>query len=264
MIRLATSLLSMFLCFGYLFSQSVEERTDYGLLFASGIYQYWDDLEDPVEDAKDVEKDLKELYGFTTELIANQGRAGFTEKLKDYAGKDYGEFDQLLIWIAGHSHSDDENKTGFVILSDSKLDESETWLSFRDLSELVADIPCNRIFLVMDIKSKYPFPEITPAAASRQPMSSVTRTEYLEMKLSEPFRKYMMSAGNGYTNTRALKDFAYAFLEGLRTNGGSDGILTMQDILMQIGMVKDPARLGVLSEKDRPGSTFIFEYRRED
>ena len=50
----------------------VSQRRDYALLFATDVYDEWEDLSNPVYDATAIEKELREKYGFETELVLNE------------------------------------------------------------------------------------------------------------------------------------------------------------------------------------------------
>ena len=54
--------------------------------------------------------------------------------------------------------------------------------------------------------------------------------------------------------------FARKFIEGLRTYGGNDGILTYKDIFSNVEMVSPEPRAGEFGDNE-PGSDFLFIYR---
>ena len=74
---------------------------DYALLFAVETYTHWNNLGNPVFDATAIQQDLKDIYGFQTELVHNPTRSGYSLlPLREYAQKAvYTEEDQLFIFL---------------------------------------------------------------------------------------------------------------------------------------------------------------------
>ena len=74
---------------------------DYALIFATNVYDEWEDLANPVLDAKTIAKELENEYGFETVLVENPGLDEIYTKLKAYGELTYKPDDQLFIMITG-------------------------------------------------------------------------------------------------------------------------------------------------------------------
>ena len=72
-------------------------------------------------DAKAIEDELKNYYGFETRLaVADPSKAEIVAALKTYKNEiTYGEDDQLFIFIAGHGTFIEDFREGYLIVRNS-------------------------------------------------------------------------------------------------------------------------------------------------
>jgi hypothetical protein len=137
-------------------AQSVDQsRTDYALLVANENFldQGYSRLNNPKIDIVAIEKILREQFGFKTEIITDITKDACIKKLREYAGKSYGKYDQLLIYFAGHGDFDPLLRQGYVVMNDSK-NQDETYskhFSFPELQNIVTNLRCNHILLTLDV-----------------------------------------------------------------------------------------------------------------
>jgi hypothetical protein len=137
-------------------AQSVDQsRTDYVLLFANETFldEGYSKLNNPKIDVIAIEKILREQFGFKTEIITDVTKDACIKKLREYAGKSYGKYDQLLIYFAGHGDFDPLLRQGYVVMNDSK-NQDETYskhFSFPELQNIVTNLRCNHILLTLDV-----------------------------------------------------------------------------------------------------------------
>ena len=132
---------------------TLRKGRDFALLIAGNIYDQWPALSNPIPDAEAIEEELKNYYGFETKLIRNPTKAEIVAALKTYKNEmKYGEDDQLFIFIAGHGDFSDDFREGYIIAKNSLKDDPEvsTYLSHSQLRNIIDQIPCRHIFLVMD------------------------------------------------------------------------------------------------------------------
>jgi hypothetical protein len=96
-------------------------RSDVALIFATNTYDDLTDLVNPVDDAKEIERILREKYGFRTELVQDPTHEEVYEKISEYNTKVFKPQDQLFVFFAGHGIFDETLSEGFVAARDSRL-----------------------------------------------------------------------------------------------------------------------------------------------
>ncbi|MCH8317647.1 MAG: caspase family protein [Bacteroidetes bacterium] len=239
------------------------EGLSHALLFAIDKYDQWPDLTNPINDARTIADELTKYYGFQAELVENPGMDQIIAKLKQYAKKSYEPNDVLLIFFGGHGHFDDVFKEGYVVAKNSREDDqtNTSYISHSNLRTIINNIPCEHILLVMDVCFGGTFDPII-AASNRggDGYGEITKTEFIKRKLKYKTRRYLTSGGKEYVpdgRPGHHSPFARKFLEALRSYGGNDGILTINEILSYIEKVNPQPRAGEFGNNE-PGSDFIF------
>ncbi|CAN5324541.1 hypothetical protein BH10BAC4_BH10BAC4_02430 [soil metagenome] len=240
------------------------DRTDYGLIFATDNYDNWSDLVNPVYDSRTIAEELKKTYQFTIEVVENATQAEILKKIREYGEKQYKPLDQLFIFFAGHGTYDQTFGEGFVVTKESVLNDEgkTTYLSHNRLRSIINNIPCEHIFLTMDVCFGGTF---DAALASSRGQDDDTyreqsQAEFLTRKLTAKTRKYLTSGGKTYVSDGIKgkhSPFAKSFLEALSSQGGKDGILTVQEIYSFVEKLKNPPRMGEFGD-NAPGSDFLF------
>ncbi len=240
------------------------DRTDYGLIFATDNYDNWSDLVNPVYDSRTIAEELKKTYKFKIEVVENATQAEILKKIREYGEKQYKPLDQLFIFFAGHGTYDQTFGEGFVVTKESVLNDEgkTTYLSHNRLRSIINNIPCEHIFLTMDVCFGGTF---DAALASSRGQDDDTyreqsQAEFLTRKLTAKTRKYLTSGGKTYVSDGIKgkhSPFAKSFLEALSSQGGKDGILTVQEIYSFVEKLKNPPRMGEFGD-NAPGSDFLF------
>ncbi len=240
------------------------KRTDYALIFATDEYDHWSDLVNPVFDSRTIGKELQDVYGFKVELVENATQAEVLKKIREYAERKYEPLDQLFIFFAGHGTYDQTFGEGFVVTRESRAnDEAKTtYLSHNRLRSIVNNIPCEHIFLAMDVCFGGTFD--ATLASSRGGAEEVykesTQAEFITRKLQYKTRRYLTSGGKTYVSDGIPgkhSPFAKNMLEALRSRGGRDGILTLPELYSYVERLKVQPRFGEFGD-NAPGSDFVF------
>jgi hypothetical protein len=243
------------------------DRTDYALVFATDQYDNWSDLVNPVFDSKTISEELKKTYGYKVEIVENASQAEVLRKLREYAEKKYKPLDQLFIFFAGHGTYDQTFGEGFVVTRESQVnDEAKTsYLSHNRLRSIVNNIPCDHIFLAMDVCFGGTFD--AALASSRGLDEEVYKEqnvgEFITRKLTYKTRRFLTSGGKTYVSDGIPgkhSPFAKNFLEALRSRGGKDGVLTLPEIYSHVERLKIQPRFGEFGD-NAPGSDFVFVAR---
>lgn len=237
------------------------DRKDRVLLFATDKYDHWDDLVNPIEDARMIARELKDQYGFDVELIENANQDQVFEKLREYNERKYKPQDQLLIFFAGHGTFDETFGEGFVVAKNSLANDKAktTYISHNRLRGIINNIPCEHILLTMDVCFGGTLdPEIAKTRSLAEYETSVT--EMVVRKFSHKTRKYLTSGGKEYVSDGIPgkhSPFAGKFIESLRTVGGPDRVLTLQELITSMDVLKQVPRTGSFGDDQRQ-SDFVF------
>ncbi|QNL23000.1 caspase family protein [Hyphobacterium sp. CCMP332] len=239
---------------------------DYALIIATNSYNAMNDLVNPVFDATTIAAELENNYNFNVEKIINPPLDEIKLKIKEYSKKLYADEDQLFIFIAGHGEYDELFKEGYVVASNTKEgDEARsTYLPHSTLRTYINNIPCRHIFLTMDVCFGGTFdPFIAKRGNEPSKEEQVKKMLFIKRKMSYKTRIYLTSGGKEYVpdgRPGHHSPFARQFITALRTYGGSDGILTYQDLMSSVEMVEPQPRGGEFGDNE-PGSNFLFIYK---
>lgn len=243
------------------------DRTDYALVFATDQYDNWPDLVNPVFDARTVAEELRKTYGFKVEIIENATQNEILKKLRDYIEKKYKPLDQLFIFFAGHGNYDATFGEGYLVPKEALAkDEAKTsYLSYNRLRSVVNNIPCEHVFLTMDVCFGGTFDQALASSRGLEgdEYKEKSAAEFITQKLTYKTRKFLTSGGKQYVSDGIPgkhSPFARALIEALRSKGGRDGILTLSEITPFVEKLKITPRSGEFGD-NAPGSDFVFVAR---
>ena len=239
------------------------DRKDYALLFAVDKYDHWSDLVNPIDDATSIAKVLQEKYGFEVRIVENPDHENVFEVLAEYLTKKYKPQDQLMIFFAGHGFFDDTFGEGYVVAKNSlENDKSRTtYISHNRLRSVINNIPCEHIFLMMDVCFGGTFDPVIARARGLETYAEQSETEFLVRKLSYKTRKYLTSGGKEYVSdgiSGKHSPFALKIIQALKENGGGkDRVLTISEIKTYVEKLPNEPRFGSFGD-DSPASDFVF------
>jgi hypothetical protein len=239
------------------------DRTDYALLFTTNDYDHWPDLVNPVNDGRQIADELRKNYGYKVEVMEGGTQADILKKLREYAEKKYKPLDQVFIFFAGHGQFDQTFGEGFVVTKESQAndDAKTTYLSHNRLRSIVNNIPCEHIFLAMDVCFGGTFDQsIAHRGLDEEVYKEASQAEMVTRKLTYKTRRYLTSGGKEYVpdgRPGMNSPFARKFLEALRSRGSKDGILTLGEINTYVEALKPQPRSGEFGD-NAPGSDFVF------
>lgn len=241
-------------------------RKDYALLFATDEYDEWNDLVNPINDARTIAKELESEYNFKVELIENATKDEIWSKLTEYSQKSYLKNDQLFIFFAGHGLFVDQLREGFLVAKDSKKNDisKSSYISYNRIRPMIDGIGSEHIFLVMDACFGGTFdPTISNSGYRGEEdnlYKEISNLEYLKRKLRYKTRKFLTSGGKEYVpdgRPGMHSPFARKLIESFRSRGGSDGVLTIQEIIGYVEKLRPEPRAGEFGD-NVPGSEFVF------
>ena len=174
----------------------------------------------------------------------------------------------MFIFFAGHGQFDEIFTEGYLVGSDSKLNDpgKTSYISHSTLRTVVNNIPCNHIFLTLDACFGGTFDPLVARSGSRGQddiYGDITRSEFIERRLRFKTRKYVTSGGKQYVadgKPGGHSPFARKFLQALRDYGGQDKILTLQELQGYLLNLKMEPHAGEFGDNE-PGSDFVFVAR---
>ncbi len=240
------------------------DRTDYALLIATDKYDQWGNLVNPVYDSKTIAQQIQETYGFKVTILENPSQQEVLRKLKEFAEIKYKPLDQLFIFFAGHGSYDQTFGEGYVVLRESRIDDDAkaTYLSYNRLRSIVNNIPCNHIFLVMDVCYGGTFDELLASSRGNDESAYRENTlgEFIVRKMTLKTRRYLTSGGKTYVSDGVPgmhSPFARTFIDALKSRGGNDGVLTIAELFGFVEKLKIQPRAGDFGNNEN-GSDFLF------
>jgi hypothetical protein len=160
------------------------------------------------------------------------------------------------------------SKRGYLAFKDSKpLDEDPLFRSFvshEDVRVLLERLDCEHVLLIVDScfsGTLDPYLALAPGArAMTDTYGLVPREEFIRRKLQYRTRRYITAGGKEYVpdgRPGQHSPFARQILAGLRSFGGSDGILTFEEMVLYLERVEPQPRTGELFGNE-PGSSFVL------
>lgn len=231
-------LLSLLICAAARTSQQAQLRAgkDFALFFAIRDYQNWEHLPGTSSDANRLATELHDNYGFDTKVCENKSRTEILNLIGEYKRKAYDADAQLLVFFSGHGYYDGQC-TGYFVPRDGLPDDPDgtSYLSFADLQQRIASIPCRHILLMMDacyagtadLAKTCPDLFKGPLEPTR-PKQLNNKDLFIRQTLAEQSRIYFAAAGNKPTKDRS--EFAAEFLAALQNDFDAQGILAMDKL----------------------------------
>ncbi len=217
----------------------------YALVIGNQDYQYYQDLETPENDAREIAAILSNRYGFTTKLLLNANRYEMLSALNEFR-ETLTENDNLLIYYAGHGELEEANERGYWLPVDSEPGNTANWLSNVSISDLLNTFPAKHVMVIAD--SCYAG-TLSTASVARQSafVNQDVQKEWLEVMNSVKARTVMTSGG-----VRPVLDqggeghsvFAKAFIDVL---GGNEDLIDGNRLFLSVlGDVRERSKeLGV-------------------
>ena len=234
-------------------NSKIQDRTglDYAIFFANDDYQSNSDfgnLNNPIKDARAIEKELKEVFGFETQIYPNLTKKQIYDKLKFWRNKTFREGSQLLVFFSGHGTFDDFEGKGFFVPKGKSTDLG-SYIDLSSLGNIVTQIPCDHILLAIDACYSGTIDQEIAMDRSgfARPGSSnkdIKRQGIIQRQLRNKSRLLITSGGKERTSDGVKNSpFTQALLKGL-----SDAYVKGNGLFIW------PELLTIL-QKENPGST---------
>jgi uncharacterized caspase-like protein len=217
-------------------------------------------LETAVKDATEVNKLLKDSYGFETELLLNATRGDMLGTLSRLRSKMLPE-DNLLVYYAGHGVFEEVSQEAYWLPVDAKENDVANWIISNDITSEMKRNPARHVLIVAD--SCY---SGTLTRAADVNLSSRGGREYFLKKMfKQPSRTLMASGGNEPvvdTGSDGHSIFAYTFLRALKEI--DEAVFTAEELFYKFvkqsvaGQAEQTPVYSILRNSGHDGGDFIF------
>lgn len=235
---------------------NIETRNDHALFFVLADFKHWHKFpKNTIQQVRDIETELINNYGFSTEFIINPTRKQILNTLVQYQKKPFGKNDQLLIYFSTHGHYE-ENGTGALIpINGLSSDPTyDTWITHPLLADLVNKINCKHILLSLDACYSGTFGGNRGKPTGMPAQQGDDCSSKIESALQHKSRLYLTSGGVERTPTDS--QFADKWLEALRIRN-TDGILSYYNLLSVLTEAYPKPMDGVFRDHEI-GGDFVF------
>ena len=244
-----------------------------GLRFGSyfalviGINQYrapLPALKTAANDAQAVAKLLSERYGFQVKLLLNQDatRSNILGALGQYR-RSLRENDSLLIYYAGHGHSDPDADKAYWLPADAEPDSTSNWIIADELTTDIRVQPARHVLIISD--SCY---SGGLTRGMRLDIRPDDRNVFLEKMLASKSRTLMASGGNepvadsGAGNHSVFANALLAALTKMDDNEFTAGDLFHKLVEKQVAGRSDQVpRYSLIRNSNHDDGDFVFVRR---
>ena len=121
----------------------------YALVIGNNNYAALPKLKTAEADAREVEKLLRETYGFQTRLLVNATRAQIVSALSAYR-RELTPDASLLIYYAGHGYNDKETDKAYWLPVDAERDDQANWIIADEITTGIKAVPAKHVLVVSD------------------------------------------------------------------------------------------------------------------
>lgn len=227
-----------------------------------GVNDYVDpdvpSLDTALPDAQAIGQQLQDQFGYSVKTIPNGTRADIVGALNSLA-REVGPNDSVTVYYAGHGYLNEKTGAGYWIPADGKAASPANWLSNRDITRLLNNIPARQMMLVSDscYSGSLTKEVLTGSTAIANPSDVLNRRTVTVMSSGgeEPVSD---EGKNGHSI------FAFNFmnaLKNIKTVGAGGSVFES----VRQGVVQDapqqPQYGGVISANHQAGGEFLFEVR---
>ena len=202
------------------------KTTYHALIIGNNQYKHLPRLKTARNDAVEVEKLLREKFGFQTDILLDATRTDILGRINQIR-KRLGEKDSLLIYYAGHGEYDTTVDKAYWLPVDAHGDDPTNWIIADDITSNIKRIAAHHVLIVSD--SCY------SGTLGRQAITDLIATGgregYLKKMQERPSRTLMASGGNEPVSDSGGGNnsvFAAAFLKALKES--DKAIFTAEEI----------------------------------
>ncbi len=121
----------------------------YALVIGNNNYTALPKLKTAEADAREIERLLRESYGFQTRLLVNATRSQIVAALSSYR-RELTPDANLLIYYAGHGYNDKDADKAYWLPVDATIDDSSNWIIADEITTGIRVIPAKHVLVISD------------------------------------------------------------------------------------------------------------------
>ncbi|PYS78955.1 MAG: hypothetical protein DMF67_10685 [Acidobacteria bacterium] len=121
----------------------------YALVIGNNDYISLPKLKTAASDAREVERVLRESYGFQTRLLVNATRSQIVAALSAYR-RELDANANLVIYYAGHGYNDRDADKAYWLPVDATLDDVSNWIIADEITTGIRVIPAKHVIVISD------------------------------------------------------------------------------------------------------------------
>lgn len=199
------------------------------IVFGNQNYRAFDDLESPVADANAISEVLRDQYGFDVTTVIDATRYETFEVLADLR-RTSSDYDNVLIYYAGHGYLDTVTKRGYWLPVDAETDNAANWISTSDITNLVAGLESTHALVIADscFSGALTRAATVDTLESRNALLQRLSTRRSRMILTSGGLEPVLDGGNPYSKHSV---FADALLGALN---GNDAVIEAGRLFVQV------------------------------
>ena len=241
------------------------ERKDYAVFFHVSDFKDsgWNQLPETGIETKRIAKELEDNYGFEVKIISNPTKSEILKQIRILNKRNFGNYDQLLLFFSTHGYYDESLEEGFLIPVDglSKDTYGDSWISYRELGLNIGKSQCKHILLAIDACYSGSFGDRYRGMPKNIPASSgLDCVKKIEQSLQYKSRLFFTSGGRTQ-RTPARSLFAKQWLKALRS-GERTGIISVEDLRFHMQKVDHPRpESGSFAIGHDPAGDFLFVHK---
>jgi len=234
----------------------------YAFIIGINKYKYLEGLRTAVNDAEEVEKVLKENYGFETLSLRDSDatRNNIVRKINELRER-LSPNDKLLIYYAGHGYFDESTKKAYWLPADAEKNDDTNWIMSDTITSNLKRITAKHILIVSDSC----YSGTLTRAAQVDLYSNKTRSNYIKKLLDKNTRVLIASGGNEPVSDSgggANSVFARAFIKALKET--DQPVFTAEEIF--VGRIKEfvagnadqTPEYSLIRDSGHDGGDFVF------
>ncbi|HRI59501.1 MAG TPA: SUMF1/EgtB/PvdO family nonheme iron enzyme [Saprospiraceae bacterium] len=242
-------------------SNSFRPGKDFALFFAVNNYDQWDDLSNPISDVEAIAKDLKDLFGFETEIVRNPDRKTILDKIEVYRQKVYDKDAQLLIFLSGHGEFNEATKQGYFVPKNGLKNDvyGDSYIEYEGLKRRISSLPCEHILLALDACYSGTANESIAmrGGPGKRPGANADTERERYISTSLQYKTRIMLTSGAKVRTPDKSQFVAKFLQALRSQGGDDRLINTPELLGYLTTAIPKPVLSTFSDHE-PGGEFLF------
>ena len=205
----------------------------HALIIGNDTYESLGKLRTATNDAIDVERILREKYGFRTVLLLNANQQTTLTALERMRAT-LGEQDNLVIYYAGHGTLDPQTGRGYWLPTDAQPDNKQYWIANSEITAMIDSMAAKHILVIAD--SCYSGTLTRSSVARALPKAdSAMKRKWLQAITRSRVRTVLSSGGlnpvlDGLPNSKHSV-FAGLFIQALEDN---TDVLETYDLFYQL------------------------------